>query len=353
MRIAQIAPLMESVPPALYGGTERVVHYLTEELVREGHDVTLFASGDSKTSATLVPCCPRALRLDAQVRDAVAYHILMLERVRQRAASFDIIHFHIDYLQFPIFRDTPHCFLTSLHGRQDLSELALIYREFADVPLVTISNNQRKPLPAAANVVGTVHHGIPQDLFSLQTKPESYIAFLGRISPEKRPDRAIAIATQAGVPLRIAAKVDAADQTYFDEHIAHRIQSPGVAYIGEIGEQQKQEFLGRARALLFPIDWPEPFGLVMIEAMACGTPVIAWDRGSVTEIIEDGLTGFIVSSVEEAVAALKRVDGLDRLAIRRRFEERFTAERMMKDYLRVYERLIGRARAQNASRRAA
>jgi glycosyltransferase involved in cell wall biosynthesis len=343
MRIAQVAPLIERVPPRLYGGTERVVHYLTEELVRRGHDVTLFASGDSCTSATLVAGCEQALRLDPGCRDPLTHHVLMLEKLRQRARHFDIIHFHIDFLHFPLCRalTVPH--LTTLHGRQDLPDLVHVYREFHDEPLVSISHSQRRPLPGAA-WTATVHHGLPLDLHRFSATPAGYLAFLGRISPEKRLDRAIELARSTGHELRIAAKVDRADRAHFERDIRPLLALPGVEYVGEIAENDKSAFLGGASALLFPIDWPEPFGLVMIEAMACGTPVIAWRHGSVPEIIEDGVTGFVVDSMKEALAAIERIPDLNRRLIRRRFEQRFSAARMARDYIGVYERLIGRKR---------
>jgi glycosyltransferase involved in cell wall biosynthesis len=340
MRIAQVAPLMESVPPRLYGGTERIVSYLTEELVQLGHDVTLFASGDSVTRANLVPCAPVALRLEPKVRDPIPYYMLMLDRVRAQADTFDITHFHIDQFHFPIFRPIAGRTVTTLHGRQDLPDLKPLYLGFNDMPLVSISNAQRRPV-ANANFVETILHGIPTDLHPLISYPRGgYVAFLGRISEEKRPDRAIAIARALGIPLKIAAKVDRVDEAYFREKIVPLLDGPGVEFIGEINERQKSDFLGEARALLFPIDWPEPFGLVMIEAMACGTPVLAFRSGSVPEIIDQGVTGFIVDSLEEAVAAMPRVLALDRSAVRRRFEERFSATRMAQDYVSVYGDLV-------------
>jgi glycosyltransferase involved in cell wall biosynthesis len=340
MRIAQIAPLFESVPPRLYGGTERVVSYLTEELVRQGHQVTLFASEDSITSAELVPCTSRALRLDPNVRDGLPHHMVMLDKVRERAGQFDILHFHIDYLHFPHFRSERGRTLTTLHGRQDLADHMPFYGRFSDMPLVSISNAQRLPLPSA-NFVATVHHGLPPDLLTPTFDPKGgYLAFLGRISPEKRPDRAIAIARQAGLPLKIAAKVDKADEAYFRDVIAPMLGQPGLEFIGEINENAKSEFLGQAAGLLFPIDWPEPFGLVMIEAMACGTPVLAFDCGSVPEIVEEGLTGRIVSDVDEAVRAIPQLLALDRKAVRARFEERFSSARMATDYVRVYQKML-------------
>ncbi|WP_035727213.1 glycosyltransferase family 4 protein [Bradyrhizobium murdochi] len=340
MRIAQIAPLFESVPPRLYGGTERVVAYLTEELVRQGHQVTLFASEDSITSAELVPCTPRALRLDPDVRDALPHHMIMLDKVRERADEFDVLHFHVDYLHFPLFRCERSRTLTTLHGRQDLADHMPFYRRFSDMPLVSISNAQRAPLPGV-NFVDTVYHGLPVGLHmpSLD-RHGGYLAFLGRISPEKRPDRAIAIARAAGRPLKIAAKVDKADDAYFRDFIAPMLDGGGIEFIGEINDNAKGEFLGQAAGLLFPIDWPEPFGLVMIEAMACGTPVLAFRCGSVPEIVEDGLTGRIVSDVDEAVRAVPELLALDRKAIRVRFEERFSATRMAADYVKIYQKML-------------
>ena len=340
MRIAQIAPLFESVPPRLYGGTERVVAYLTEELVRQGHQVTLFASEDSITTAELVACAPRALRLDPGVRDPLPHHMIMLDKVRERAEEFDILHFHVDYLHFPLFRSERGRTLTTLHGRQDLVDHMPFYRRFSDMPLVSISNAQRAPL-AGANFVGTVYHGLPLGLHAPSLQPRGgYLAFLGRISPEKRPDRAIAIARAAGLPLKIAAKVDKADDAYFRDIIAPMLDGGGVEFIGEINDHAKGEFLGQAAGLLFPIDWPEPFGLVMIEAMACGTPVLAFRCGSVPEIIDDGLTGRIVSDVGEAVRAIPELLKLDRKAIRARFEERFSAPRMVSDYVKIYQKML-------------
>ena len=339
MKIAQVAPLYESVPPKLYGGTERVVWYLTEALVRLGADVTLFASGDSLTSAELRPMCPAALRLNPDCIDSLAYHVLMLERAIDASEEFDVVHFHTDYLHFPLARrmHTPH--LTTLHGRLDIPDLALIHYEFRDMPLVSISDSQRTPLPWA-NWQGTVYHGLSPDLYSLNPKAGQYLAFLGRISPEKRVDRAIEIARRSGIPLKIAAKVDKVDQEYFEAKIRPLLDDPLVEYIGEIGEMEKPLFLANALALLFPIDWPEPFGLVTIEAMACGTPVVAWPHGSVPEIIEPGVTGFLVNSIEEAVQAVQQVETISREGCRRVFEERFTSERMARDYLSLYTRLM-------------
>lgn len=350
MRIAQVAPLHESVPPKLYGGTERVVSYLTEELVSMGHDVTLFASGDSLTSASLDAPWPRALRLDA-CTDERAPHTLQLERVLQRASTFDIIHYHVDTNHYPISRriETPH--VTTLHGRLDLPHLQPCYTEFCDIPVVSISHAQRDPLPQA-NWAGTVHHGLPPDLHRFDPGPGKYFAFLGRISPEKRLDRAIEIATRLHVPLRIAAKVDSADADYFRTRIAKLLERPGVEYLGEIGERDKSAFLGGARALLFPVDWPEPFGLVMVEAMACGTPVVATRRGAVPELIDEGVTGFCVDDLDEAVEAAARVGRIDRRGCREAFERRFTASRMARDYLGVYARTIELSRRRGPNRRA-
>ena len=340
MKIAQIAPLMESVPPRLYGGSERIVSYLTDELVRLGHDVTLFASGDSVSSAHLVPCVPIALRLDANVLDPIPYYMLMLDRVREYAEDFDILHFHIDQFHFPLFRPIAQRTVTTLHGRQDLHDLKPLYVGFSDMPLVSISNAQRKPIPNA-NFVGTVYHGIPSHRPTYQPAGD-YLAFLGRISPEKRPDRAIRIARSLDIPLRIAAKVDKVDEVYFREKIEPLLDQPGVKFIGEIDERAKSEFLGNARALLFPVDWPEPFGLSMIEAMACGTPVLAFRCGSVPEIVDPGVTGLIVDSTDEAISMLPQVLALDRRTVRQRFDQRFSVARMAKDYLHVYRSLLRR-----------
>jgi len=339
MKIAQIAPLAESVPPLLYGGTERIVSYLTEELVRLGQDVTLFASGDSITSAELVSCTPRALRLEPKVRDAIPYYMLMLDRIRQRAEEFDVLHFHIEPFQFPMFHGMADRTLTTLHGRQDLYDLKPLYSGFAAMALVSVSNSQRLPV-LNANFVGTVHHGLPVDLHAPTFDPRGgYVAFLGRLAREKRPDRAIAIARALGIPLKIAAKVDRVDEQYFHEEIEPLLKGPGVEFIGEINERQKADFLGEALALLFPIDWPEPFGLALIEAMACGTPVLAFRNGAVEEIIEEGVTGCIVETMHDAIQALPRVIGLDRRAVRRRFEARFSATRMAREYLNLYRAL--------------
>ena len=339
MKIAQVAPLYESVPPAGYGGTERVVSWLTEELVRMGHEVTLFASGDSRTTARLIAGCPTSLRTTPGCQDFLAHHIVMLDKVRKRRGEFDVIHFHTDYLHFPLCREWRMNHLTTLHGRLDLPDLGPLYREFSELPVVSISERQQEPLPYA-NWIGNVYHGLPPNLLRFHRGPGKYLAFIGRISPEKRPDRAIAIATAAGMKLRIAAKVDAADRTYFESTIKPLLSQPNVEFIGEIGDDQKADFLGNAVACLAPIDWPEPFGLNMIEAMACGTPTIAFRRGSVPEIIQDGVSGLIVESVEEAVPAVERAKSMSREACRNVFEERFTARRMANDYLRLYK-LIG------------
>jgi glycosyltransferase involved in cell wall biosynthesis len=338
MKIAQVAPLIESVPPRLYGGTERVVSFLTEELVRLGHDVTLFASGDSVTGAQLVPCCARALRLDPAVQDTIPHFMLMIDKVYERAEEFDVLHFHIDLFHFPLFRSLAARTLTTLHGRQDLGDLKPFYNRFSEMPLISISNHQREPLPHAS-FFATIHHGIPADQHRPSFQHGSYLAFLGRISPEKRPDRAIRIARAAGIPLKIAAKVDKVDEDYFRTEIRPLLDGPGIEFIGEINEREKTTFLGEAAALLFPVDWPEPFGLVMIEAMACGTPVLAFRCGSIPEVIENGVTGEVVNSEEEALAALPKVLSYNRRAVRQRFEERYTATRMAKDYVNTYRKL--------------
>jgi glycosyltransferase involved in cell wall biosynthesis len=341
MRIAQVAPLSESVPPKYYGGTERVVSYLTEELVRQGHDVTLFASGDSETKARLLAMCRRSLRLDKHCIDELAHHLLMLERLLQRSDEFDIIHFHIDYLHYPLSRRQSFAHVTTLHGRLDMPDLVPLYREFHDVPVVSISDAQREPLHWA-NWQATIYHGLPDDLYRFRPTPGNYLAFLGRISPEKRVDRAIRIAREVGIPLRIAAKVDRIDKDYFESVVEPLLHDPLVEFVGEIGEGEKDEFLGNAQALLFPIDWPEPFGIVMIEAMACGTPVIAYRNGSVPEVMEEGRTGFIVEDLDDAVEAVRRLPTLSRARCREVFEQRFTVSRMTRHYVDLYERLIER-----------
>ncbi|MGB2633166.1 MAG: glycosyltransferase family 4 protein [Candidatus Acidiferrum sp.] len=338
MKIAQIAPLYESVPPKLYGGTERVVSYLTEELVRLGHDVTLFASGDSVTAAHLESGCAKALRLTRACNDPLAHHTVMLDKVLSMAEDFDILHFHTDYTHFPATRNLQLPAVTTLHGRLDMPDLLPLYRQFDRQPLVSISQAQRQPL-GRVNWIGNVYHGLPRNLYRPQLNPDQYLAFLGRISPEKRPDRAIRIAMKAQMPLKIAAKIDDVDRQYFETEIEPLLREPGVEFLGEINEAQKGAFLGNAYAYLFPIDWPEPFGLTMIESMACGTPTIAFRCGSVPEIIDDGITGFIVNSEEEAVKALQRVATLNRAKCRATFDHRFTSCRMAKNYLTIYESL--------------
>ena len=339
MRIAQVAPLAEAVPPKLYGGTERVVSWLTEELMRQGHDVTLFASGDSTTSAKLVPCVPKGLRL-AGIRDHIASHLVMLNEVRSRADQFDIIHFHVDLLQHVLFRDLAHKCLTTLHGRLDLPDFMPVYQTFQEMPLVSISDSQRTPMPPHVNWLATVHHGLPASVCPFNEQGGGYLAFLGRIAPEKRPDRAVEIAKRAGIALKIAAKVDPTDKAYFDEVIEPLLDHPLIEFVGEIDEEAKCDFLGHALALLFPIDWPEPFGLVMIEAMSAGTPVIAFHNGSVPEVVVDGVTGFIVETMDEAVTAARQVEYLGRARVREVFECRFTAARMAQDYVHAYDTLL-------------
>jgi glycosyltransferase involved in cell wall biosynthesis len=339
MRIAQVSPLFESVPPKLYGGTERVVSFLTEALVDLGHDVTLFASADSCTRATLVPCTPRALRLDDGCRDPLAWHLAMLEQVVERAPDFDVIHFHLDYLSFPYVRrcGIPH--LATMHSRLDVADLQPLFRCFADVPVVSISDSQRTPLPFA-NWCGTVYHGLPLDLYRFRAQSAGYLAFLGRISPEKRVDRAVEIARRLDMPLKVAAKIDGKDREYYERDVKPLFADPRVEFIGEIGEKDKGDFLGNAAALLFPVDWPEPFGLVMIEAMACGTPVVAFRCGSVPEVMRDGVSGYVVDTVDGAVEATAHALELPRKRCRAYFEARFAAPRMANDYLAVYERLL-------------
>jgi glycosyltransferase involved in cell wall biosynthesis len=339
MKIAQVAPLYESVPPKLYGGTERVVSYLTDELVCQGHDVTLYASADSATLAELRPVCEKALRLQGKkIVDPLAHHIRMLEIVAQEASEFDILHFHIDYLHFPVTRRQNFPSVTTLHGRLDIPDIHDLFREFPEMNLVSISDAQRQPMNWA-NWVGTVHHGLPEHLYPPSCNRGKYLAFLGRISPEKRVDRAIAVAKQVGLPLKIAAKVDAIDKDYFESEIRRLLDHPLVEYVGEIGEHEKAEFLGNALALMFLIDWQEPFGLVLTEAMACGTPVIAYGMGSVPEVIDDGITGYLVDSEEAAAKAVGRLDALDRRTVRRVFEQRFSARRMCQDYTHIYQRI--------------
>jgi glycosyltransferase involved in cell wall biosynthesis len=343
MRIAQIAPLYESVPPKLYGGTERVVAHLSDALVRRGHDVVLFASGESKTEAKLVPCRAVALRLDTDLSWDLPAHLAMLAEVRARADSFDILHFHLDCYHLPFFADMTERTLTTLHGRQDVKDLGNLHRHYPNYPVVSISASQRRPLPHL-RWIRTVHHGYPKTQYAFSEKPKGdYLAFLGRVSPEKGVDRAIEIAERAGFPIRIAAKIDKADQDYFLAKIAPLFNLPGVEFIGEIGEAEKSGFLGNARAVLFPISWPEPFGLVMIEAMACGTPVIGFDRGSVSEVITDGLNGFVVNTVEEAVRAVGQLESIDRTAVRETFERRFSVEVMARNYETAYRVVTGTA----------
>ena len=341
MRIAQVSPLIESVPPKRYGGTERIVSYLTEELVRLGHDVTLFASGDSVTNARLIAPCQRSLRKNEKCKDPVAREVLLVDHVLEHAGEFDVIHFHTGYLHFPVCRclSVPH--LTTLHGRLDLPDLVPVFDRFRDEPLISISNAQRQPL-AWANWQTTIYHGLPTDLFSFRRSSDDYLAFLGRISPEKGADRAIEIAKRVGIPLKIAAKVDRVDRRYFKQVVEPLLNDSHVEWVGEISDQQKNGFLGNAYALLSPIDWPEPFGLVMIEAMACGTPVIAYERGSVPEVMDDGVTGFIVRELDEAAEAVRRVRNLSRARCREVFDKRFTATRMANDYIHVYQRMLGR-----------
>jgi glycosyltransferase involved in cell wall biosynthesis len=341
LRIAQVAPLYESVPPQLYGGTERVVSWLTEELVGLGHDVTLFASGDSRTSAHLVRVCPIALWRDPDARETLPQHIRMLELVFQDLSQFDIIHFHCDYVHFPLVRRLPCANVSTLHGQIHLHDVEALFKEYNELPLVSISDVQRRPLPGA-NWQATIYHGLPRNLHTVQPQAGKYLAFLGRISPEKRLDRAIEIARRAGVPLKVAAKIYDEDRAYFRSTIAPLLNESRsfVEFIGEVGGERKNEFLRGASALLFPIDWAEPFGLVMIEALACGTPVIAWRNGSVPEVIEDGVTGFVVNSVNEATACVGRISEIRRAGCRRVFEERFDSRRMALDYVTVYRRLI-------------
>jgi glycosyltransferase involved in cell wall biosynthesis len=342
MRIAQVAPLYESVPPKTYGGTERVVSWLTEELVRLGHEVTLFASGDSMTTARLVPCSPESLRLSTDCIDQMAHHFVQLEKVLQEKDEFDLIHFHTDYLHFPISSREEYVNVTTLHGRLDIPDLVPLYEIYSHMPVISISNAQRDPLPHL-NWQGTAYHGFPPETYKLYSKPGKYLAFLGRTSPEKGLDKAIDIAKKLGMPLKVAAKIDKADQEYFDTCIKPVLDSKDIEFLGEIGYPEKNEFLGEAAALLFPICWPEPFGIVMIEAMACGTPVIAYPFGSVPEVMRDGVSGYVVSDLDGAVEAVRKVDQLDRKQIRKYFEQRFTAARMPQDYLRIYERMLKKA----------
>jgi glycosyltransferase involved in cell wall biosynthesis len=342
VRIAQVAPLAEAVPPKLYGGTERVVAWLTEELVAQGHEVTLFASGDSQTSANLIPCVPQGLRL-AGIRDHIASHLVMLNNLRRRADQFDVIHFHIDLLQYPLFQDLAHKCVTTLHGRLDVPDFHPVYYAFPHMPLVSISEDQRRPMPSDVNWLANVYHGLPSTVCRYNATGGDYLAFLGRIAPEKRPDRAIEVAIRVGLPLKIAAKIDKVDEEYFGQTIRPLLNHPLIEFIGEIDEQQKHDFLGKALALLFPIDWPEPFGLVMIEAMSAGTPVVAWRHGSAPEVIENGVSGVIVDSIDDATAAMDVVRAMSRERVRQCFESRFTATRMANDYVAAYEALLSGA----------
>ena len=346
MRIAQVAPLAEAVPPKLYGGTERVVSWLTEELVRQGHEVTLFASGDSITSANLVPGCEKGLRLSG-INDHLATMLVMLHGVRRRAQDFDIIHFHCDLLQQPLFESIQNRTVTTMHGRLDMPDFMPIYKAFPDMPFVSISDSQRLPMPETTNWAGTIHHGLPPNLIPFKAEQGQYLAFLGRICPDKRLDRAIEIAKRVNMPLKVAAKVDPYDIKYFKEVIEPMLDDPLVEFIGEVGDDGKPEFLGNASALLFPIDWPEPFGLVMIEAMSAGTPVIAWNNGSVPEVITPGRSGFIVESIDEAVAAVPRALALDRHVVRGEFEKRFTLQHMAERYLAIYQQILQRSAPAN------
>ena len=339
MRIAQVAPLWESVPPKLYGGTERIVSYLTEELVQLGHEVTLFASGDSETAGRLQAVCPQALRLNTGIFNRDAPMIMLQERSLGARGDFDVIHSHLDFLGFPLARRNPKPVVTTLHGRLDLPELQPVFHEYAEMPLVSISDAQRRPLPWA-NWHATVHHGLPRHLYTYHSQPQGYLAFLGRISPEKRPDHAIEVAKRSGLPLRIAAKVDPADLQYYRSEIKPLLDHPLIEFIGEISDAEKDDFVGNALALVCPYDWPEPFGLVLIEALACGTPVLAYRRGSIPEVIDDGITGFVCENLSEMVAAVERLGEIDRRRCRTSFEQRFTADRMARDYVALYERII-------------
>ena len=342
MKIAQIAPLYEAVPPKLYGGTERVVGHLSDALVDLGHEVTLFSSADADTKAELFSVRDQAIRLDpAPLKSDLASHLTMLNALRKQQDRFDIIHFHVDMVHFPMFEAIAPRTLTTLHGRLDIKDLPEVYRAWPKYPLVSISDSQRAALPFA-NWAGTVYHGMPETLYRFDPAPRGYLAFLGRMSPEKGPDRAIAIAKRLGIPLKMAAKVDAADVAYFETHIRPLLDHPLIEFIGEIGDSQKSEFLGGAEALLFPIEWPEPFGLVMIEAMGCGTPVVAYDYGSASEIVDHGVTGYVVGGEDDAVAAVRAAQALDRREVRRRFDRRFSATAMARGYLDLYADRLAR-----------
>ena len=343
MKIAQISPLCESVPPNGYGGTERVVSYLTEELVRQGHEVTLFASGDSVTKARLVSTVEQSLRQTESVQDTVAHHIVQMQEVTERMYEFDILHFHTDYIHYPVTSNISFPHVTTLHGRLDIPDLQYVYNKFKNQPVISISDAQRKPLPNA-EWAGTVYHGLPQNLYTKGDGDGDYVVFLGRISPEKAPDKAIKIAQCAGSVIKIAAKIDKADYDYYKQKIKPLLKLPNVEYLGEIGESEKEQLLQKAKALLFPINWPEPFGMVLVEAMACGTPIIAFPYGSVPELLEDGKTGMIVHDVESAVNALKRIEALDRNLIRNTFEKRFSVQVMANNYLRIYDDIINKKR---------
>jgi glycosyltransferase involved in cell wall biosynthesis len=339
MRIAQVSPLFESVPPKAYGGTERVVSYLTEELVERGHEVTLFASGDSKTRARLISSCPVSLRLSNNCKNELMNHVVQLQMVQDRLQEFDVIHYHTDYFHYPLSKLNRSVHLTTLHGRLDIPDLQHLYNTFQKIPLVSISDSQRKPLPQA-NWINTVYHGLPKHLYSFHERKGEYFAFLGRICPEKGVERSIELAKRTGIPLKMAAKVDEADKEYYERIIKPQLNHPLIEYIGEIGEKEKNEFLGKAICTLFLIDWPEPFGLVMIESMACGTPVLACGSGSVPEIIDNGITGCMISSIDQVDKAVHEILKINRRDCRDKFEERFSVQRMTTDYLKTFHQLV-------------